>query len=288
MPFFRTFYGKLSGLFLVLILVLGAVLAFISVRAAMRFVDEVDQKVHRSLADTMAVELEPLLADSIDYTAVQERISYLMGINPRIEVYLLGPDGTIKAAFPDEGVVRQAVDPEPLRQYLAEAELPGPMELLDHDLLLVDVAALDVDGDHVAEVPARDVHRPAVRRDVEVLDVVLPAAEFVQERVRDALVRVVRLLLVRVDVDGTEALVGLLVVQRQRPVDPAPREEHVALASRARTPDGGDEGAPRGAAGETQDCSAGDARTVARRRTLRGSFVDGTAFARGVRVGHRS
>lgn len=122
----NSFYAKLSALFLVMIVALGAVLATLGVRAARQYADEVEQKLNRTLADEMVSRFEPLLRDSINTAAIDETIQDMTGINRRIEIYLLEPDGALKASFavPDQEIEQRRVDLAPIRRFLSGEELP--------------------------------------------------------------------------------------------------------------------------------------------------------------------
>lgn len=122
----NSFYARLSVLFLVLILLLGGIIAFLSVHAAMQLADEAEQKLNQDLAQNLASEFQPFLIDSIDQEAIREKIQYMMIVNPRIEIYLLGGNGMIKASFlgEDKALAQSTVDTEPLDAYLAGVALP--------------------------------------------------------------------------------------------------------------------------------------------------------------------
>lgn len=122
----NSFYAKLSGLFLVLILGLGVILALLGGRAAQRYADEVEQKLNRTLAEEMAPRFEPMLKDSIDYADIRSTIENMTGINRRIEIYLLGREGELKASFatPSDAIEQEQIDMEPIRRFMQGEELP--------------------------------------------------------------------------------------------------------------------------------------------------------------------
>jgi signal transduction histidine kinase len=126
MTFAQSFYAKLSALFLLLILGLGVILATLGVQAAGRYADEVEQKLNRTLAQDLAPQFQPLTRDSIHHAALRAQIRDLTGINRRIEIYLLGGEGRIKAAFaePGEAPARAAVDTGPIQRFLEGNDLP--------------------------------------------------------------------------------------------------------------------------------------------------------------------
>ena len=127
----HSFYAKLSALFLVLIVTLGVAIAILTVQTVMMFADGAEQTLNRTLAADLAVEFEPLVRDSIDNTAIMETIARMTGINPRIEIYLLGNTGMMKANYliSEESRVEQpTLDLEPLDRFLKGDSAPilGP------------------------------------------------------------------------------------------------------------------------------------------------------------------
>ncbi len=126
--FLRSFYVKLSAVFLVLLLLMGAVQVWISIRAARDFQVAADQTLNLELAASIASEFEPSLRDSIDMAAIEHMIHYMMVINPKIEIYLLDGAGKILAFFagPEKKLQTQSVDLEPVRSFI-EGTRPFPI-----------------------------------------------------------------------------------------------------------------------------------------------------------------
>lgn len=122
----NSFYAKLSGLFLVLILALGVILVLLGGRTAQRYADEVEQKLNRTLAEEMVPRFEPLLRDSIDYEGIRTKIEDMTGINRRIEIYLLDDTGELKASFAasSSAIEQKQIDMGPIRRFLAGDGLP--------------------------------------------------------------------------------------------------------------------------------------------------------------------
>jgi signal transduction histidine kinase len=126
--FQNSFYAKISAVFLVCVLFLGVVLAYLTLNSSMMFVEETTQKVNVNLAHEMAMEFQPYLMDSIESDSIIKKIQYLEGINPQVDIYLLGSNGMIKGSFlgqdaPPE-LAMATVDTEPLDAYLAGETLP--------------------------------------------------------------------------------------------------------------------------------------------------------------------
>jgi signal transduction histidine kinase len=119
---FRSFYAKLSASFLVLLLLVGLLFAYINYHSSMQVVREAEQVLNRDLATNMARELEPNIKDSLQVTQIKQAIHFMMVHNPKIEIYLLDPDGKILAFFadPPQKVQAESVDLSALQQYLKQ------------------------------------------------------------------------------------------------------------------------------------------------------------------------
>ncbi len=126
--FHRSFYAQIATIFLLMVLLVGVAIAVLGVRSSLRFVEESQQKVSAGLADQFAREIQPFLIDSIYADSIRNRIQYLKGINPQVDLYLISSDGTIKdhylGAGEDSELYMAMIDTEPLRQFIDGAELP--------------------------------------------------------------------------------------------------------------------------------------------------------------------
>jgi hypothetical protein len=124
--FHRSLYGKISFVYLFLLLVLGVILMLVTARSYRQFTQEADQKLNRTLAENLAAEFSPFLQDSLDMAGIEYTMHYLMVMNPRVEIYLLDEAGQVLAFFADPAKIKQeSVRLEPIRQFLAgTAEAP--------------------------------------------------------------------------------------------------------------------------------------------------------------------
>ena len=115
-----SFYARISGVFLLLILVLGAGCVAIAFRSAQHLFDDVEQLLNRDTARSIATELAPLVQGGFSRDGVGSAIHYMMVLNPMVEIYLLDPAGTIMAYFlnPAEKIVRGTVDIGPVLQFV--------------------------------------------------------------------------------------------------------------------------------------------------------------------------
>ncbi len=129
MTFFKnSFYAKISTVFLICVLVIGGSLAYVTLQSSLMYVEETTQKVNVELANEMAMEFQPYLMDSIESDSITEKIRYLKGINPQVDIYLLSSSGMIKGSFlgkdaPPE-LAMATVDTAPLDAFIAGETLP--------------------------------------------------------------------------------------------------------------------------------------------------------------------
>jgi len=117
--FFRTLYGKISLIFLLLIFVVGAIEVFISVKSSINYVCEASQKLNYTLAQDLAHRFEPMLKDSLDYNAINNTIKDLMVMNPRVDIYLVDQHGHLIAYFEKpEKIKRKMIRIEPIHEFV--------------------------------------------------------------------------------------------------------------------------------------------------------------------------
>ncbi len=120
---FRTLYARLAAALLGLFLILGAfhvVSTFLTTRL---YLQEVDQRVNRTLASHLASEEILMTNGRINQGALERVFHMLMVINPSIEIYLLDRSGGILAFSAPPGTVkRDHVALAPIRQFLTHGE----------------------------------------------------------------------------------------------------------------------------------------------------------------------
>ncbi|MDZ7689772.1 MAG: hypothetical protein U5K69_01210 [Balneolaceae bacterium] len=121
---FGSFYGKLSLVFLLLLIVLGIAQVTITFNSSMQFVRQADQKLNLNLARNMADEFETELEDGLDISRIKSSIHDMMVVNPRIEIYLLDSAGKILAYFADPpGEVKtNSVNLNTVREFLGSEQ----------------------------------------------------------------------------------------------------------------------------------------------------------------------
>ena len=95
----KSFYARISLLFLAMILLLGATSLYIAFEASRLLFGEVEQKLNRGYAANIALELEPFTAEDFTEEDIKEAIHYMMVMNPSVEIYLLNHEGNILCYF---------------------------------------------------------------------------------------------------------------------------------------------------------------------------------------------
>jgi two-component system, OmpR family, sensor kinase len=128
---FRTLYGRLAAVLLLLFLFTGLSAIAVARFAADMYQQEVAQKLNYTLAQHIVAERLPLQGSRVDEAALKDIFKMLMVINPSIEVYLLDAEGTILAfSAPPERVKRRRVALEPIERFLRQS---GRLPILGDD-----------------------------------------------------------------------------------------------------------------------------------------------------------
>jgi signal transduction histidine kinase len=117
---FRTLYGKLSAVLVLLFFGIGILFVLLTLFTTRVHLQEMTQKLNRSLARHIAAE-NPLIEEGrVQDGAIREIFHMLMAVHPGIEVYLLDKEGGILAYSAPPGKVKlDRVSLVPLQQFLA-------------------------------------------------------------------------------------------------------------------------------------------------------------------------
>jgi signal transduction histidine kinase len=126
---FKTLYGKLSAVLLVLFSGIGVLFVLLTLFTTRGHLQEMNQKLNRPLAGHIAAEI-PLIKDGrVNEGAIREIFHMLMAVNPGIEVYLLDKEGSVLSySAPPGKVIRKRVSLAPLTRFLEGTEtfpIPG-------------------------------------------------------------------------------------------------------------------------------------------------------------------
>jgi len=117
---FRTLYGKLVAALLVLLIITGVGYVFLAVTMTQLYVQEVNQKLNREVAEHIVAE-EPLLdRGAVNKDQLKHLFHTLMVVNPSLELYLIDPQGTILGFdAPKDKVVRERISLGPVQSFLS-------------------------------------------------------------------------------------------------------------------------------------------------------------------------
>jgi signal transduction histidine kinase len=120
-----TLSQRLGTVFAVLLVTCCAASVWLQARSSVLQQDELTQRLSLGLAAHIAGNSALMERGDLNAPAVKELFGKLMAVNPSVEVYLLGLDGTIRAHDAPAGHVRaDRVDMDPVRSLLAGHALP--------------------------------------------------------------------------------------------------------------------------------------------------------------------
>ncbi len=124
----NSLYSRLAAALTVLFLLVGIAFVAVGLYASRMYEMEVDQKLNRDLAKQIVSQRSMIRDKHIDERALEDVFHMLMVVNPRIELYLLSPEGKILAFSAEPGKVkREKIDTGPIKRFLSQkASLPIP------------------------------------------------------------------------------------------------------------------------------------------------------------------
>lgn len=121
----RTLYARLAVVLVLLLASVGAVYLAVSWSSMHRYLQEVNQRFNRNLARNLVADRNLVAQGRINREALKQTFHEYMVINPSIEIYLLGLDGTILAYSADPNKVkRKRVSLGPIREFLHGGTYP--------------------------------------------------------------------------------------------------------------------------------------------------------------------
>jgi hypothetical protein len=110
---------KLSLLFFVILLAIGLSYFYLSLNMAEVHFMEKSQKLNAGIAKGLIAEIKPFSNGEISDDAKHKIMHSMMGVNPYIEVYLLGADGEIlDHVAPYKKVKLESVGLEPIQKFI--------------------------------------------------------------------------------------------------------------------------------------------------------------------------
>lgn len=115
-------YLKLSGVFLLLLMLIGGIYVGISHYINVDYISEVNQQLYGNIAEYTVNEVQPLVDGEVDTGQIQDIMHSMMVINPSVEVYLLDPEGSIITyVAPYKTVELTSVDLTPVKEFISSA-----------------------------------------------------------------------------------------------------------------------------------------------------------------------
>lgn len=112
-------YWKISGVFLLLLIVLGIGYVMITSFVAERYHQEVNQRLYGNIADSTTQNVKILPNGEVDKASLQDVMHSMMVINPSVEVYLLDTKGNIITyVAPHKKIKLQSVDLDPVLTFI--------------------------------------------------------------------------------------------------------------------------------------------------------------------------
>jgi signal transduction histidine kinase len=115
----NTLLWRLSAAFLILLLLLGLAYVVITTISANRYFQETTQRLNADVASEMLLEVQPFVDGEVNKKALDKLMHSMMAVNPRLEVYLLDPNGEILSYVVLKKKVKLSrVSLEPIRKFI--------------------------------------------------------------------------------------------------------------------------------------------------------------------------
>lgn len=119
MPFKNSLYWKISTTLFVVLLLLGLAYLYITRYIASSYLQETNQRLYGSIADSTVQAVKPLVNGEVDTLAIKDIMHSMMVINPSVEVYLLDTSGRIITyVAPNKKVKLEKIDLRPVKTYI--------------------------------------------------------------------------------------------------------------------------------------------------------------------------
>lgn len=117
--YFKSLYWKISALFLILLVLIGAVYIYVTLFTAEMYFQEESQKVSAHIAHSIVEKIDPFTNGEIDRDTLEQFFENALTLNPGIEIYFLDPVGKIIASStPTESFHLHSVSLEPIEEFI--------------------------------------------------------------------------------------------------------------------------------------------------------------------------
>jgi signal transduction histidine kinase len=118
--FFRSFYWKLSAVFLIVLTLVGTAYIFLTFSSTGKYFAETNQRLNASVAQHIVDDIQLFPDGKPNLKAMNDLFHSVMVVNPSVEVYLLDAEGKILTFdAPKEKVKLTSVSLEPIHEFLA-------------------------------------------------------------------------------------------------------------------------------------------------------------------------
>jgi two-component system OmpR family sensor kinase len=120
---FKSLYTRLAAGLVALLFVIGILYTALNTIATQRFVAQLNQDLHRSLAQNLVADKNLVAQGKLNEAALKQTFQQYMVVNPSIEIYLLDLDGKLLSYSADpNSVMRSHVSLGPIKAFLSGME----------------------------------------------------------------------------------------------------------------------------------------------------------------------
>lgn len=120
---FNSLYTRLAAGLVLLLFVIGVLYTALNTIATQRFVAQLNQDLHRTLAQNLVADKNLVAQGKLNEAALKETFQQYMMVNPSIEIYLLDLEGKLLSYSADpNAVMRSHVSLEPIKAFLSGEE----------------------------------------------------------------------------------------------------------------------------------------------------------------------
>lgn len=120
-PWYKSFYGRVGLVFLLVLLLIAASQLLVLGWSFRTLFAQMDQRAHWNIATELGERLQPLLLKTTNYREVERSFFRYWFMNRKLEFHLLDRDGRVLASVAPHsfGITRKSVDTEPIERALA-------------------------------------------------------------------------------------------------------------------------------------------------------------------------
>lgn len=123
MSLFNSLYTRLATWLILLLFVIGVLYSVLNTVATQRFIDQLNQDLHRTLAENLVADKNLVEQGKLNEAALKKTFMQYMVVNPSIEIYLLDLDGKLLSYSADpQAVKRSHVSLGPINAFLSGRE----------------------------------------------------------------------------------------------------------------------------------------------------------------------